>query len=478
MVLAAPGGSPNLVTVGHIGVTAAGSFGSSSDYSGTYNFTDSAVGANIWTAAAATPIPAGNYRTTVRGMAGTTNPPTVTSLNSTFSGLTSPQANGTWTLTIRDGGGGDTGTVTAANLTVTGTSAPLDANADFNGDGKTDFIVARATLTPLTEGATPGMAPIRSINQSDQELKGRAREHQADPLAVPLSPPIYWYSSINGTGTTSLQQWGDAASDFIVTEDFDGDGKDDITVWREAPPTMAAFYILQSGTGTLRVETFGQTGDDPAVVGDYDGDGKADPAVFRCPAAADPAGDCYFFYRGSLANPSGTITYVKWGFGNDGDFFPYVGDFDGDGKNDFCIQRTNPNQLGQGQFVLLKSNGLGIEYINWGNDSDFLIPGDYDGDGKTDICVRRTVSGLRQHFLLTRTGATSQVQWGITGDASVPGDYDGDGKTDFAVWRPSTDPTQNFFWVLNSSNSSVSNFEWGQCPAGNCDFAVAGWAVH
>ncbi|MEP6901207.1 MAG: VCBS repeat-containing protein, partial [Actinomycetota bacterium] len=112
------------------------------------------------------------------------------------------------------------------------------------------------------------------------------------------------------------------------------------------------------------------------------------------------------------------------------------------------------------------------------NDTDFLIPGDYDGDGKTDFCVRRTISGARQNYILTRTGATSQVQWGITGDVSVPGDYDGDGKTDVAIWRPSTNPSANFFWVLNSSNSSVTQFEWGQCPAGNCDFAVAGWAVH
>ena len=127
---------------------------------------------------------------------------------------------------------------------------------------------------------------------------------------------------------------------------------------------------------------------------------------------------------------------------------------------------------------MLKSGG-GVEYVDWGLSSDFLIPGDYDGDGKTDLCVRRTVGGLRQHFILHRTGSTSQIQWGITGDSSVPGDYNGDGRTDLAIWRGNTDGTQNYFWVLNSGSGTVSTQEWGQCPTvATCDFAVAGWAVH
>jgi len=229
---------------------------------------------------------------------------------------------------------------------------------------------------------------------------------------------------------------------------------------------------------------FGQDGDDPAVVGDYDGDNKADPAVFRCPAIGAGDGQCYFFYLGSNNNPGGNITYVPWGFGEDGDFFPLIGDFDGDGKYDFCIQRAHPTSPAQGQFVLLKTQNLGVEYINWGLSSDFIIPGDYDGDGKSDFVVRRSndpSAGLRTYYILTRTGATGGVRWGIAGDISTPGDYDGDGKTDFAIWRPSSDPNQNFFWVLNSSNASVTTFEWGMCPnagAGDCDFPVAGWAVH
>ncbi len=472
--LIAPNGASHTI-FGQTGATTATGLGDSSDLGGTYMFSDTAAAppsGGWWQEATVRlgteAMTAGSYRTTAQGGAGQTNPAPPTTMNASFTGVAN--ANGTWTLRFTDGCNGDTGNITAANLTVnTAAAAVNDANTDFNGDGKTDFVVARGTTTPLTEATAPSLAPL-AMQSQNPEVKGRGKQTVQTENAI--APPIYWYTSLNGSGTTGVGQLGDAATDFVLTEDFDGDLKDDLTVWTPGAPNSANFKILQSSTNTVRVEIFGQDGDDPAVVGDYDGDNKADVAVYRCPTAA--AGQCFFFYRGSLNNPSGNITYVPWGFGLSGDFFPYVGDFDGDGKNDFCIQRANPSATAQGQFVLLKSMGLGVEYINWGNSSDFLIPGDYDGDGKTDLCVRRTVGGLRQHYVLTRTGATSQVQWGVTGDASAPGDYDGDGKTDFAIWRPNADPTQNFFWILNSSNSSVTQFEWGS----QNDFAVAGWAVH
>ncbi len=471
-VLIAPNGASHTV-FGRTLATTATSCGDSTDLTGPYSFADTAAAppnGGWWQTSnilgAAVPMTTGAYRTTAIGGAGATNPMPATSMNPSFTGVAN--ANGTWTLRLSDHGGGDTGAVSAATLTVTTASVPVDANVDVNGDGKTDFVVARGTATPLAEAS----APIGRNTYSALDERPAKVARSADS-AVPQAPPIYWYTALNGPGTTSVVQNGDAATDFIISEDFDGDNKDDFVVWTEAPATVANFKILRSSTMTIDTQIFGQTGDDPAVVGDYDGDGKADPAVYRCPPLAAPDGQCYFFYRGSNANPSGNITYVPWGFGVDGDFFPYVGDFDGDGKNDFCIQGANPAAPTQGLFQMLKSGG-GFEGFIWGTSSDFLIPGDYDGDGKTDICVRRTVSGLRNYYVLTRTGAVIQQQWGVTGDSSVPGDYDGDGKTDFAIWRPNADPNQNYFWVLNSGTGSTTVLEWGQ----QNDFPVAAWAVH
>jgi hypothetical protein len=136
MVLAAPGGAPSMVVVSRIGVTTAGGFGDSSNYGGTYGFTDTASGTNIWTVATNAGCPSncavtpGGYRTTAAGGTGQTNPPPVTSLGTTFNGLTAAQANGTWTLTIRDGASLDTGSVTAANLSISG---PTAADGVVNG---------------------------------------------------------------------------------------------------------------------------------------------------------------------------------------------------------------------------------------------------------------------------------------------------------------------------------------------------------
>lgn len=472
--LRSPGNVASKIIYRNTGSTTATGCGNSNDLAGPYNFFDTAA-LTTWNTIAGTPTPAGDYQAvTPCGVVGCGTP---TPITPSFTGLSAAQINGTWTLRILDGGAGDTGSISAATLTLTaGPAVVNDANADYNGDGRTDFIVARATTTPFAEGAEAMKAASDIVNRprSDMEEKKALRNTQRDTSDNVLAPPIYWYTSLNGSGATSVIQLGDAATDVVVTEDFDGDGRDDIAVWRPGAPNVASFYILQSSTVTIRQEVFGQDGDDPAIVGDYDGDNRADPAVFRCPAFGAGDGQCFFFYRGSNANPAGNITYVPWGFGESGDFFPLVGDFDGDGKNDFCIQRSNPSATTQGQFVLLKSNGLGVEYINWGLSTDFLIPGDYDGDGLADFCVRRTVSGVRQHWVLERDGGTQFINWGVTGDSSAPGDYDGDGKTDFAIWRQNADPDLNFFWVRNSSNGSVTNFEWGQ----QFDFAVAGWAVH
>jgi hypothetical protein len=238
---------------------------------------------------------------------------------------------------------------------------------------------------------------------------------------------------------------------------------------------------LNGGDFTVREEPFGQTGDDVAITGDYDGDGIADLASYRCPALGSGDGQCFFFYKGSDNNPGGNITYVPWGFGETFDFFVNPGDFDGDGKFDFCIQRTDPASAGSGQFVLRRSSDNGVEYINWGRNSDLIVPGDYDGDGKYDFCVSRTetIGGNpgRSYYILERDGGgtgISPIRWGIAGDSRAPGDYDGDGKSDIAIWRPSATPGMSNFYVRRSSDGALQSYQWGQTG----DFAVAGWNVH
>jgi len=308
---------------------------------------------------------------------------------------------------------------------------------DFDGDGRSDLAVSRTTNSP---GAGQRRWYIQSGSMGD----------------VPEGP-----------GANSEFDWG-LAGDVDVPLDYDNDNKTDIAVWRGS---AGQFYILRSSNGTLRLENLGQTGDDPTVSGDYTGDGAADPAVYR------PGASSTFRYIGV----GGATVIVNWGVNGD---FRCPGDYNGDGRTDFCVQRADPNSPSQARFYILNGTGVagaqGTEStVQFGIPSDLVVPGDYDRDGRTDLAIARYAAG---HPILwfIRPSSTGVISGGPTAiygqsntDFTVQGDYDRDGRTDIAVWRPNADPTQNFFYILGSQ-AGDRRFEWGQ----NGDFPVANFNSH
>ncbi len=104
-------GTVNLIN--RVGRTTSG-FGDSSDLRGPYTFTNKAPAGNIWTAAATAAstanIPAGLYRATGANAAGA-------ALDICAPFIASGSI-GTWRLNISDQGGGDTGVLTSASLTL------------------------------------------------------------------------------------------------------------------------------------------------------------------------------------------------------------------------------------------------------------------------------------------------------------------------------------------------------------------------
>ena len=309
------------------------------------------------------------------------------------------------------------------SVTTVATAARSTAPVDFNGDGRTDFAVAR-------------------------NISGQLR----------------WFYLLNGVGTSVGLDWG-LVGDTLIPEDFDGDGKDDVAVWRAGTGTSSAFIILQSGTGTVRLENFGVIDDDASVAGDYDGDGKTDLAVFR--KGANPGDQSTWFYKGSLNNPSGNITFVPWGINGDR---VGPGDYDGDGKNDFVVKRDGPSQ--SVWYQRLATGATVIQYF--GISGDRVVPGDYDGDGKTDLAVQRAEVGPAFWFYLPSSGgAYQQISWGNSSDFAAQGDYDGDGKTDVAVWI-GMNPNPGQFLSRNSSNGGYLSVLWGQPN----DFPIAFYNRH
>ena len=220
----------------------------------------------------------------------------------------------------------------------------------------------------------------------------------------------WWYSRSTDGGNNAFQ-FGQS-TDAPTPADYTGDGKTDITFWRNS----SELYILRSEDSTFFAYPFGASGDIPAP-GDFDGDGKDDFAVFR------PSTSNWFINRSS----DGQTEVVNFGISEDQ---PTIADFDGDGKDDIAIYRPSVSQWWQ-----LRSTAGTIAY-QFGTTGDKAVPGDYTGDGKADVALWRESSG---EWLILRSEDSSffGFPFGSVGDVPTPGDYDGDGVIDAVVFRPS-----------------------------------------
>ena len=271
---------------------------------------------------------------------------------------------------------------------------------------------------------TPGAVNVPAANPNAGDARADFDGDGRTDLSVFRDANGTWFLNRSTEGLIGIQfgQTGDE----IVPGDYDNDGRADLAVRRGQ-----IWYILNSGNSSFTGIQFGLASD-IAVQGDYDGDGDTDVAVFR------PSNGIWY----TSTNPA--TNYGAVAFGQSGDV-PVPADYDGDGRTDLAVFRN-------GTWFLNQSTA-GLRQISFGSASDLLVPADYDGDGKDDIAVFRPSEG-RWYSIGSLNGTVTNVQFGQMGDIPVPGDYDGDGRDDQAVFRNGT-------WFLNRSQSGMTATQFG-----------------
>ncbi len=219
---------------------------------------------------------------------------------------------------------------------------------DFNGDGKDDIVTfTGGTLGDVYVGLSTGAGFLGGAKWHDWFAPGAEVAAVGDVNGDGKDDIVTFTGGTLGdvyvalsTGTSfgPGQKWHEffaPAGEFPAVGDVNGDGKADIITFFRGPVTSADVYVALSngagfGAGQKWHDLFAVGAEQPRV-GDFNGDGKADIATFTCDANAD-------VYVALSTGATFAGTTIKWNdfFCTAGEF-PYIGDYNGDGRDDIVV---------------------------------------------------------------------------------------------------------------------------------------------
>jgi hypothetical protein len=308
-------------------------------------------------------------------------------------------------------------TVNFSGGEIRGQIKQVQTVSDDDGDGRTDVTVFRPSTGEIWVSGSLDGSPRKYTGVTPEFGNYLIGTLDFDGLGIgskvfinfesddTMTWSLFYPNPFSFPGGVSVRRsWGNIAfNDSLVPADYDGDGNEDIAIFRRS--TGDWWIMTDHLTGASYVEHWGSL-NDQGCVGDYDGDGKADLCAGR-----PESGQRVWYIRNSS---TGQMRREVFGLSTDALFSYAVVDVDGDGKQDLMTIR---NVSGQRVFHILRSSDGQATQIPWGLFTDDFLFGDYDGDGKTDFVARRVVGGqLIWYILRSSDGAAQYYAWGLNGD--------------------------------------------------------------
>ena len=435
------------------------------------NFSATPAANVVWFGSVRVPVTAASTGSlTVTVPTGTSSQP----LTVTTGGLTSVPFTPFMT-TFSDNGQFIASAFSARTDVPTGLGPQFICNADLDGDGKPDLIVADGnsnTVTIYHNNSSPGTISFSEVASFTMGNSGYPIGVAAGDLDGDGKPDIVISNYYTQTLTFYLNA---STSGHIVMDsalsvpsgnyilgasiaDLNGDGKPEVIVACQNSNILSV-YTNSSTLGHIgfsnETSIMAPSGGSPfkAVVADIDGDGKPDIV-----AANSYLGTVSVYLN--TTPTGGTISFasdVDFATGN----FPEgvaIGDIDGDGKPDLVVANNTDNTLS----LLRNTSTVGnISFatqltVNSGYAAYDLVIADLDGDGKPDIAVddqyNNTVSVHRNISTPGTIAINPNVDY-PTGNIPYSistADFDGDGKPDIVT----SNDADNTFTVLRNTASN------------------------
>lgn len=300
---------------------------------------------------------------------------------------------------------------------------------DFSGDRKIDLLnyIDRDKkwwlgtfngnqLSWNPAGSTPGLGSMTRFWVGD--FTGNQKD---DILFYAPEPKDWWLGTLSGNqlswkflgNTSNLGNLSDGRPIWIGN--FNGDGRDDILFRDPFSKTwwLGSFNEQKQLSWGLVGNTFGDTADGPPFwIGDFNGDGKDDILCYA------PKSKNWWLGTFSGNKLSWSLTGNTSGFGDLADGRPFwIGSFNGDRKDDILFYFPGDHNWWLGTLNEQKqlSWSLAGNYSLGQFDKDLIWIVNFNGDGKDDILY---LDGDKNWRLGTFNG--NQLSWNIVDNGEPP----------------------------------------------------------